>query len=82
MDEGELSRAIRDAIIAELEAVKQYEVIADSTSNETVAEVLRDIADEEKVHVGELQRLLSLMDYEEQDFLDEGADEVDEMLQQ
>jgi len=81
MTERETVRAIRDAIIAEEQAINQYETIVDSTQDERVKEVLQDIANEEKVHVGELQRLLALMLDDEQDFLDEGAEEVDEEAQ-
>lgn len=78
LTERELTRAIRDAIIAEEGAIKQYEVIVDATSDEKVAEVLQDIANEEKVHVGELQKLLAMRLDDEQGFLDEGAAEVEE----
>lgn len=73
----ELTRAIRDAIIGEEGAIKQYEAIADASDNEDVKKILQDIADEEKVHVGELQKLLSNLLPDEQDFLDEGAEEVE-----
>ena len=53
----ELTRAIRDAIVAEEGAIKQYETVVDATENAMVKEVLQDIANEEKVHVGELQKL-------------------------
>ena len=79
LSERELTRAIRDAIIAEEDAVKQYETIVDSTSNAVVKKVLQDIANEEKVHVGELQALLAMLLPDEQAFLDEGAGEVEEM---
>ena len=79
LDEREVTRAIRDALIAEQEAIKQYETIVDSTSNEKVKEVLQDIADEEKVHVGELLELLSkLMGDSEEEFIEEGRSEVKE----
>lgn len=76
LTDSELTRAIRDAIIAEEGAIKQYEAVSDSTSNTKVRDTLRDIADEEKVHVGELQKLLSDLLPDEQGFLDEGAKEV------
>lgn len=72
----EITRAIRDAIIAEEGAIKQYEVIVDASDNPQVKEVLQDIANEEKVHVGELQELLRNLLKDEQGFLDEGAGEV------
>ena len=74
--ERELTRAIRDAIIAELGAIKQYESVVDATDNEKVKEVLTSIANEERVHIGELQKLLSELLPDEQEFLDDGAKEV------
>jgi rubrerythrin len=44
--------------------------------------VLQDIADEEKVHVGEFQRLLNILLEDEQKFLSEGAEEVNEMAEE
>ena len=77
-DPNELTRALRDAINAENEAIKQYEVIIDSTDNSDVQKVLRDIADEERVHVGELQELLSMLLDDEDKLLEEGREEVRE----
>ncbi len=74
---GELTRAIRLAIAAEHEAVHLYEAQADATDNALAAEVLRDIANEEKVHAGELQRLLAILAPDEASYLAEGAAEVD-----
>ena len=74
----EITRAIRDAIIAEEGAINQYETVVDATSDERVKNVLQDIANEERVHVGELQRLLAMLLDDEQGFLDEGAGEVDD----
>ena len=76
---GELTRAIRLSQAAELEATHLYEAIADATDNPLAAEVLRDIANEERVHVGEFQRLLSILLPDEDSFLAQGALEVDEM---
>jgi len=78
LTERELTRAIRDAIIAEEGAINQYETIADSTTDMVARGILQDIADEERVHVGELQRLLTILIPDEQEKLDEGAEEVDE----
>lgn len=74
----ELTRAIRDAIIAELGAIKQYEAVVDATDNEKVKEVLTSIADEERIHVGELQKILSDLLPDEQELLDDGAKEVED----
>ncbi len=45
-------------IAAEYEAIQLYMQLAESTDNELAIEVLKDIADEERVHAGEFLRLL------------------------
>jgi rubrerythrin len=77
--DAELARALRLNLSAEEEAVHLYESHADATDNKLAQKVLRDIADEERVHVGEFQRLLSLLLVDEDRFLAEGAAEVDQM---
>ena len=79
MSDRELTRAIRLALAAELEAVHLYEAQADATDNALAREVLQDIANEERVHAGEFQRLLKILLPDEQAYLDKGAEEVDEM---
>jgi rubrerythrin len=74
----ELTRAIRDAIIAEEGAIKQYEAVVDATNNKDVKKTLQDIANEEKVHVGELQKILSILLPDEEKFLEDGAKEVED----
>jgi len=77
----ELTRALRLSLSAEEEAVHLYEALADATDNELAAKVLQDIADEERVHVGEFQRLLSILLPDEEELLAKGAAEVDEMAE-
>ncbi len=79
LTDAELARALRLNLSAEEEAVHVYEAHADATDNVLAQKVLRDIANEERVHVGEFQRLLSLLLEDEDRFLSEGAKEVDEM---
>lgn len=76
----ELVRAIRFMIAAEYEAIQLYMQLAESTDNALAIEVLRDIADEERVHAGEFLRLLHELAPDEQKFYAEGADEVEEEL--
>ncbi|MEN6545546.1 MAG: ferritin family protein [Armatimonadia bacterium] len=76
---GELTRALRLSIAAELEAIHLYESMADSTDNDLAAAVLRDIANEERVHVGEFQHVLNLLLEDEVGYLQAGAAEVDAM---
>ncbi len=82
MTHAELLRALRMALSAEEEAVHLYNAQADATDNELAAMVLRDIADEERVHAGEFQRLINILDPDEERFLAEGAAEVDEMAEE
>ncbi|HPU01239.1 MAG: rubrerythrin [Firmicutes bacterium] len=77
----ELIRAIRFMIAAEYEAVQLYMQLAESTDNELAIEVLKDIADEERVHAGEFLRLLKELDPEEEKFYAEGYEEVEEIME-
>ncbi len=76
----ELVRAIRFMIAAEYEAIQLYMQLAESTDNKLAKDVLKDIADEERVHAGEFLRLLKELDPDEQKFYDEGAEEVEEEI--
>ncbi len=76
MTESELLRALRLDLSAEEEAVHIYLSHADATDNELAKKVLQDIADEERVHKGEFQRLIGLLSQKEDAFLAEGAEEV------
>lgn len=82
MTNTELARAIRLNLSAEQEAIHLYQAHADATNNELVRKVLLDIADEERVHAGEFQRILNILLDDEEDLLAEGAGEVNEMAQQ
>ncbi|MBN2538402.1 Rubrerythrin, partial [candidate division WOR-3 bacterium] len=75
----ELVRAIRLNIAAEEEAIHLYMAHADATDNELARKVLIDVADEERVHVGEFQRLLQIITGDEDKWLEDGRREVDEM---
>lgn len=79
MSDSELLRALRLNLAAEEEAIHLYESHADATDNKLAKAVLHEIADEERVHVGEFQRLISMLADDEEQLLDQGAEEVDEM---
>jgi rubrerythrin len=76
---GELVRAIRLDLAAEHEAVHTYLAHADATENPLAKAVLIDIANEERVHAGEFDRLLSILTGDEDEYLTRGAKEVDAM---
>jgi len=80
LTEEELVRAIRFMIAAEYEAIQLYMQLAESTDNELAIAVLKDIADEERVHAGEFLRLLHELAPDEARFYAEGAEEVEEEI--
>lgn len=74
----ELVAAIRQAIIAEHDATAQYTLQAEATDDPFVRKVLLDIADEERVHIGELEAVLEYLTDEEK-FLEKGRREVKDL---
>jgi len=76
----ELIRGIRFMIAAEYEAIQLYMQLAESTDNKLAQDVLKDIADEERVHAGEFLRLLKELAPDEEKFYTEGAKEVEEEI--
>jgi rubrerythrin len=74
---GELIRAIRLDLAAEHEAVHTYLAHADATENPLAKAVLIDIANEERVHAGEFDRLIAILTGDEDEYLTRGAKEVD-----
>jgi rubrerythrin len=77
LTKSELIRAIRFLVAAEYEAVQMYMQLAESIDNKLAAEVLEDIANEERVHAGEFLRLLKELAPDEAKFYIEGAKEVE-----
>ncbi|MBN2240122.1 MAG: rubrerythrin [Dehalococcoidales bacterium] len=77
----ELIRAIRFMVAAEYEAIQLYMQLAESTDDKLAIAVLKDIADEERVHAGEFLRLLKELAPDEEKFYAEGAEEVEEEIE-
>lgn len=77
LTDSELVRAIRFMVAAEFEAIQLYMQLAESTTNVLAQNVLKDIANEERVHAGEFMRLLFELAPDEKQFLDQGAAEVE-----
>ena len=76
----ELVRAVRFTVAAEFEATQLYMQLAESTDNKIAVKVLKDVADEELVHVGEFLRLLNELAPDEEKFYTKGAKEVEDMI--
>ena len=80
---GELIRAIRLNVAAEQEATALYEAHAEATDSPVARKVLLDIANEERVHVGEFVKLLDILTSgEEEAWMANGADEVRELAEE
>ena len=77
LTKSELIRAIRLLVSAEYDAVQMYMQLAESVDNKLAAEVLEDIANEERVHAGEFLRLLKELAPDEEKFYAKGAKEVE-----
>jgi rubrerythrin len=75
----ELVRALRQNLSAEEEATHLYMAHADATDHPLAKAMLIDIANEERVHVGEFARLIAILSGDEDAFLAKGAKEVDDM---
>ena len=76
----ELVRAIRFMVAAEYEAIQLYMQLVESTDNKLAQAVLKDIANEERVHAGEFLRLLKELAPDEEKFYKEGATEVEKEI--
>jgi rubrerythrin len=81
MTREELIRAVRFSIAAEYEAIQFYMQIAEATDDRLTAAVMKDVADEERVHAGEFLRLLKNLAPEEDAFYAEGSEEVEEIME-
>jgi rubrerythrin len=80
LTDAELVRAIRFMVAAEYEAIQLYMQPAASTDNKLAIEVLKDIADEERLHAGEFLRLLRELAPNEKTFYAKGAKEVEDEI--
>lgn len=70
----------RVSMIAELDAANLYEKLSLLASDKDLANVLRDIANEEKVHVGEFEYFVEDLDPDWEELEDEGEEEVEKKI--
>ena len=82
LSNAELIRAIRINVAAELDATSLYEAHAEATDHPLAKKVLIDIANEERVHVGEFMELLKILQEDEEGWITNGANEVREMQEE
>lgn len=70
----------RLAMVAELDAANLYEQMIPQATNKELKEILQDIANEEKVHVGEFEYILEQVDPQWDEFEDEGEEEAEDKV--
>jgi rubrerythrin len=78
LNNRELERALRLSICAEHDATQLYESMADSVQDEKLKKLFQDIANEEKVHVGEFEKILQSLDKTDEKLVEKGKDEAAE----
>ena len=65
LDGVEILRAIKFSIAAEYEAIQLYQQIMANTNNKNVIKALAEITEDEKKHVGGLNKLLEILSPED-----------------
>lgn len=80
LTEQELIRAIRFSIASEFEAIQLYEELEESIDNKEAKTLLHEIAEDEKVHVGNFLHLLKIIAPEEENFYKQGCAEAKKIL--
>jgi rubrerythrin len=82
LTKSEVVRAIRFAVASEYESTQVYMQLAESIDNKLVEKVLKSVADEERIHMGEFLRLLQEISPDEKKLLSKGAKEVEEAIEE
>ena len=72
----EMLRAIKLAIASEFEAIQIYQQIMESTDDKRIINVLKEITNDEKHHVGGLYKLLELLSPTDLKEYEHGYDET------
>lgn len=79
VDKKDIDKEIlRAAIISEYDAVNLYHQMSARAVNPKIKALLLDIAKEEKTHIGEFEKMLSIIDKEQKEESIKGAEEVQE----
>ena len=76
LDGVEILRAIKFSIAAEYEAIQLYQQIMANTNNKNVIKALAEITEDEKKHVGGLNKLLEILSPEDNKIYQAGAEEI------
>lgn len=78
----ETIRALRYSIASEYEAIQLYEQLEESIDNQDAKKILKEVTEDEKVHVGNFLYLVEKMCPEEKNFIEEGKREAVEIIEE
>lgn len=74
-DKERLLVALRERIREEYDAINKYLSMVPHVEEQWIVDIIKDIANEEKVHVGELEAILYKLSPEEKSKVKEGMEE-------
>lgn len=74
-DRNELLVEIRERLREEYDAINKYLSMVPHIGDQKIVDIIKDIANEEKVHVGELEAILYKLSPEEKSKVKEGMKE-------
>lgn len=80
LTQEELIRAVRFSIASEYEAIQLYEQLAESIDNQDAIRLLKEIAGDEKVHVGNFLHLLKILSNDEVNAYKDGWHEAEKVM--
>ena len=76
----QLIRQLRSMVNEEFDAANLYQNLADVVDDDSVKDVILDIAKEELIHVGEFLALIEYLSSEELQIIDDGKSEAEDKL--
>lgn len=77
LDDQEVQNVLRLSLSAEEDATQLYETISKKLKDENFRKLFQDVADEEKVHVGEFEALLDMVDPTNKELTEKGKEEAE-----
>ena len=80
LSKEELIRAIRFSIASEFEAIQLYEQLRDSINDEACKKILEEVAQDERIHVGNFQYILNELSPDDKSATREGFEEAKEII--
>jgi len=80
LTQDQLIRQLRSMVNEEFDAATLYQNLADVVDDDSVKNVILDIANEELIHVGEFLALIEYLNNEELQIINDGKSEAEDKL--